>query len=307
MVAYIYIIFLGCVALAAVVARWRLRLGTQRESVLFSQRYISEITNALLEQREVSIVAESPTRRRLLVHAIYLVVSHSYAVDHALLRRVVERNNLDRFVLRHISLTRGVRRAEWLLWATTLPMQSRDVRPLRRFVYSGDKIVRTSALLTLLSAQPTRAIQIISTLHYTLSPFDVLRVVALLRRGVVPIAYEPLLLSHNSNLRMLGLAVVRSFGIDIAEKHLQNIAASARNRMLLRETLYTLSSLGSPLGRVKIRRRIEAMTPRERCELCRYLGVEGYSLSALRTLFSEQELSRTELLINSYKRDLVCT
>lgn len=307
MLLYAYIVLLLCITLVATVARWRRRLMPERERVLLMQRYVTHIINALLEHRDVTIVVEGRARRKLLLRAIYLVVSHSYATDFSLLRDAVERNHLDTLVLRRIRLSRGVRRAKWLLWASALPLPRRDVHSLRRYAHSGDKIVRTSALLAMLSAQPSRAMQIISTLHYSLSPFDIRRVVALLRRGVLPVAYEPLLLSHNTNLRRLGLAIVRSFGIDIAERHLQNIATSARNPMLVRETLYTLSSLGCPLGRAKIRRRIEALSPRERGELCRYLGVEGYSLSALRTLFSEQELSRTEPLISSYKRNLVCT
>ena len=38
----------------------------------------------------------------------------------------------------------------------------------------------------------------------------------MLRRGLLPIAYEPLVGSPNRNLRMVGLGIVRQFGIEEA-------------------------------------------------------------------------------------------
>ena len=73
----------------------------------------------------------------------------------------------------------------------------------------------------------------------------------------------------------------------------------------MRETIYTLASLGRPLGHTKIRERLAAMPAVKRKELCRHLTVEGYSISAVRSLFTEGETLYAETLINSYKRALV--
>ena len=307
MLVYAYIVLLLCITFVAAAAWLRLHFVSERQRVLLTQRYVTHIINALLEPRDVSLIVEGRARRQLLVRAIYLVVSHSYAVDHTLLRYVVEQNHLDTFVLRHIRLSYGVRRARWLLWASALPLPRRELRSLRRYVFSGDRLVRTSALLALLAAQPSRAMLLVGTLRYRLSPFDLRRVVALLRRGMLPVACEPLLHSHNTNLCRLGLAIVRSFGVDIAQKQLHNIALAAHSPELLRDTLYTLSSLGRPLCGAKMRRCVATLSQRERAELCHYLSVEGYSLSALKAIFSEQELGGAEALINSFKRNLVCT
>lgn len=307
MLGYIYIAFLAAVTVVACIATVVLRLRVRYGSDRYLGEYMSQVVGILLEEDVRPLESHSARQRKALVQAVYTVVSHTYATDMTLLRRAIERSGLERFVARRIALTRGVERARWLLWASAIPLSNNNLHSIMRCVGSGRNIVRSSALMALLSAQPSRAIHIIAMLDYRLSSLDLERVVKLLRRGVMPIAYEPLLMSRNINMQMLGLAIVRSFGIEIAEKHLQNIVNSARDRRLLRETLYTLSSLGQPLGRAKVRRRIEGMTPRERSALCRHLGVEGYSLSALSTLFTEQELSCTEPLIRSYKRDLVCT
>ena len=193
MLVYAYIVLLLCITFVAAAAWLRLHFVSERQRVLLTQRYVTHIINALLEHRDVSLIVEGRARRKLLVRAIYLVVSHSYAVDHSLLRYVVEQNHLDTFVLRHIRLSHGVRRARWLLWASALPLPRRELRSLRRYVFSGDRLVRTSALLALLAAQPLRAMLLVGTLRYRLSPFDLRRVVALLRRGMLPVACEPLL------------------------------------------------------------------------------------------------------------------
>jgi hypothetical protein len=98
---------------------------------------------------------------------------------------------------------------------------------------------------------------------------------------------------------------VRSFGIEIAEKHLHKIISAEEDITIVNQTIYTLASLGRPLHHTRIRERLAAMPACKRKELCRHLTVEGYSLSAVRSIFTEQESVYAELLINSYKRALV--
>lgn len=48
---------------------------------------------------------------------------------------------------------------------------------------------------------------------------------AVLRRGMLPIAYEPLIGSPSRNLRIVGLNIVRQFGIEEAERLLLRIVS----------------------------------------------------------------------------------
>lgn len=307
MLVYLYLSFTVAIIVSVNIVRLRISQINRDDYATLVDRYIDVVTTILLSESHDEVVMRSSQHKDAAIEAMYVVVSHTYGVNKSLLRDMVKVNRLDEYVVRMVCHSRGATRAKWLIWATALPMDQRCAVQLRRYVYSGDKIVRSSAILTQLSQCSSRAIPIIASLHYRLTPFDVSRIVILLRRGLLPIAYEPLLSSKNTNMQMLGLAIVRNFGIDIAEHYLQGIIASSNDQTLTREALYTLSCLGRPLGRQKVRSRLEAMGLRERGELCRFLSVEGYSLPALRTLFSEREIQQAEILVKSYKRDLVCT
>ena len=234
-------------------------------------------------------------------------MSHTYGNDVEQLRTITEQNKLAGLLLRHTKRSHGAKRAHILMLLSTIPITDEIITKIERYTHSRDKDVRMSALTAILAAKPSAAIQTIASLEFDLSPFDTTRIIALLRRGLLPIAYEPLLASTNRNLRILGLAIVRSFGIEIAEKRLHKIITTEEDISVINETIYTLASMGRPLGHTKIRERLAAMPAHKRKELCRHLTVEGYSLSAVQSLFTERESVYAESLINSYKRALART
>ncbi|MFQ7386619.1 MAG: hypothetical protein ACLRM8_01975 [Alistipes sp.] len=129
---------------------------------------------------------------------------------------------------------------------------------------------------------------------------------AMLRRGLLPIAYEPLVGSPNRNLRMVGLGIVRQFGIEEAERLLLAMVARERVPELGREALYTLCSMRCSLRRREVAGRIASMSRAERKALMRYMAREGYAPAVLRRLFDDRERPYYESLIHSYKRSLVC-
>ena len=266
--------------------------------------YIKQIVQFLHSEQSALLCAGSVRSRLALAEAIYVVMSHTYGNDVELLRTIVEQNKLAGLLLRHTKRSHGAKRAHILMLLSTIPITDEIITKIERYTHSRDKDVRMSALTAILAAKPSVAIQTIAALEFDLSPFDTTRIIALLRRGLLPIAYEPLLASTNRNLRILGLAIVRSFGIEIAEKRLHKIITTEEDISVINETIYTLASMGRPLGHTKIRERLAAMPARKRKELCRHLTVEGYSLSAVQSLFTERESVYAESLINSYKRAL---
>ena len=280
----------------------------RRNDSLSSERncYIKQITAMLLNENpeQNKILARSNRSRIALAEAMYIVMSHTYNNDTEPLRQVAEQNRLESLLLREIRRSRGARRAHLLMLLSAIPSSEDIFTQLYDYIHSHDRDIRISALTAALAANPSVAIRTISTFEFDLSPFDTARIIALLRRGLLPIAYEPLLANGNRNLRMLGLAIVRSFGIEIAEKHLHKIISNEEDNTIVKQTIYTLASLGRPLGHTRIRERLASMPALKRKELCRHLTVEGYSLSSVRTLFTESESSYAESLINSYKRAL---
>ena len=270
------------------------------------ERYTSQITTLLITQREcgISPKANTPQRRMALAEAIYIVMTHTYYNDISPLRKIVEKSHLENFLWRRIRLYNGTYRARLLLLTSAIPLRKITAEMLSTHLRSKDDDIRISALTSMLAATPTTAIHTIAQMEFPLSPFDLARIIALLRRGILPIAYEPLLSSENRNLRMLGLSIVRSFGIESAERRLHQIISTERDTEIITHTLYTLASLGRSLSHTRIRERLASMTATKRMELCRHLCIEGYSLGSVRTLFNDSEVSYAERVINSFKRQL---
>ena len=277
-----------------------------RPSFSLRESYTSQITTLLITQREcgISPKANTPQRRMALAEAIYTVMSHTYYNDISPLRKIVEKSHLENFLWRRIRLYNGTYRARLLLLTSAIPLRKITAEMLSTHLRSKDNDVRISALTSMLAATPTTAIHTIAQMEFPLSPFDLARIIALLRRGILPIAYEPLLSSENRNLRMLGLSIVRSFGIESAERRLHQIISTERDNEIITHTLYTLASLGRSLSHTRIRERLASMTATKRMELCRHLCIEGYSLGSVRTLFNDSEVSYAERVINSFKRQL---
>ncbi len=272
------------------------------------ESYLHRIIRALASdgQTAETVEAATPRRRMALAEAMHIAMRHTYGSDTEALQEIVDRNSLDSFLLRRIRLSHGCRRAYLLTLISSVPSHRDMSALLTRYTRSRNRDVRISALMAVMAANPSMAVRALAAYPYRLTPFDTARIIALLRRGLLPIAFEPLLTNSNRNLRMLGMAIVRNFGIESADKSLGNIIASDPDPQTVREAVYTLASLGRPLGRAKIRERMADFTPAQRKELCRYLTLAGYSTHAIRTLLSEKESRYAEALINSHKRDLVC-
>lgn len=257
-------------------------------------------------ESDYHIKARSNSERMALANAIHLIMSHTYATPIDTIRPLVEESNIEKFLLGKLRKSANWQKAQLLIIMSSIPISRHAVKHISRYLYSADRHIRIAALIATLAASPTSAIRTIAELPYTLKPYDTSRIVALLRRGILPIAYEPLLISDNRNLLLLGIAITRSFGIDIADKHLHNIILRNEDKQIAREAIYSLATLGRPLDQQHISELLATMPPTHRRELCHHLSSEGYSLAALRGLFSENEILHAEPLINSYKRDLIC-
>ena len=68
--------------------------------------------------------------------------------------------------------------------------------------------------MTRLAFDPTMALRLVGEFARPFTVYEVSEVMATLRRGVLPVAYEPLLDSSDRNLRIVGLNIVRQFGIE---------------------------------------------------------------------------------------------
>lgn len=230
----------------------------------------------------------------------------TYGLDPAPLRRIVVQYGLDGWLLRRIRFAQGYRRARYLMLLSRLPAGDGVGVEAARYMRSRNRYVRFYALMTQLAAEPATSLRRMAEYDYPFSACEVSEIMAMLRRGLLPIAYEPLVGSPNRNLRMVGLGIVRQFGIEEAERLLLAMVARERVPELGREALYTLCSMRCSLRRREVAGRIASMSRAERKALMRYMAREGYAPAVLRRLFGDRERPYYESLIHSYKRSLVC-
>ena len=235
--------------------------------------------------------------RLLLVETVAGLAGVTYGLDAAPLRRIVAEYGLDAWLLRRTARSRGYRRARCLLLLSRLPVGAAAADCAARYAASRNRYVQ-------LSADPSTALRLMAEYPEPFSACEVGEIMAVLRRGMLPIAYEPLIGSPSRNLRIVGLNIVRQFGIEEAERLLLRIVSGDEDPELVREALYTLCALRRPLTRRAVSGRLSAMPPAERKALLRYVVAEGYSPGPLRRLLDERERPYYESLVQTYKRSL---
>ena len=242
--------------------------------------------------------------RLLLVETVAGLAGVTYGLDAAPLRRIVAEYGLDAWLLRRTARSRGYRRARCLLLLSRLPVGAAAADCAARYAASRNRYVRFQSLMVRLEADPSTALRLMAEYPEPFSACEVGEIMAVLRRGMLPIAYEPLIGSPSRNLRIVGLNIVRQFGIEEAERLLLRIVSGDEDPELVREALYTLCALRRPLTRRAVSGRLSAMPPAERKALLRYVVAEGYSPGPLRRLLDERERPYYESLVQTYKRSL---
>lgn len=244
--------------------------------------------------------------RLVLIEVIAGLVSVTYGLDATLLRRIVSAYGLDAFLLRRIRRARGCRRAYYLSLLARLPLRT-PLTGIDRYAADPNRYVRFYAMMARMAADPSTALRLMAEYPQSFSAYEVSEIMTMLRRGVLPIAYEPLVESPIRNLRVVGLGIVRQFGIEEAERHLLRMVAEESACELGREALYALCAMRRPLVRREVAQCIARMNRAERRALLRYMALEGYSPRVLRRLFDPEEQPYYESLVHSYKRCLVCS
>ena len=118
-----------------------------------------------------------------------------------------------------------------------LPLDGAVAARAARYARSCNRRVRFQALMVQLSADPSMALRLMAEYPAPFSACEVGEILILLRRGMLPIAYGPLVESPCRNLRVVGLSIVRQFGIEEAERHLLRIMDGDEAPELGREAL----------------------------------------------------------------------
>lgn len=306
LVTYSLVAALAVAGLLAALAAGKLRRRRRSRDTVLQAKYLHILMLALAGAEPHFPMLERAGGRRLLTETVAGLVAITYGLDPGPLRRIVARYGLDEWLLRRIGRARGFRRARYLALLARLPLDGSTAARVAPYERSRNRYVRFYALMVQLSAEPSVSLRRMAEYGHPFSACEVSEIMTILRRGILPIAYEPLVESPNRNLRMVGLGIVRQFGIEEAERHLLRMVGGDLSPELGREALYTLCSMRRSLSRREVAGRIASMNRAERKALLRYMAQEGYSPAALRRLFDDCERPYYESLVQSYKRCLVC-
>ena len=124
-----------------------------------------------------------------------------------------------------------------------LPISMLAALRVEPFVRSQSVEVGFCALMCLFSVTPVRGVATLARLPYRLSRRDVAELLSVINRGSCPLPYTPLLLSENYNLQLLGIYLVRRFGIVESRREIVCIVKNRCNP-LRDDALLTLASFG---------------------------------------------------------------
>ena len=285
-----------------------IRLRRRKRIARLRHNYILEITAASLPKAQTALPRATSRHERIaLLEALHTLTSHSYDIDSALIHSIARANRLEGFILRRLDSLPPHRRGEYLLFLGIISASERHTPMLERTMHSDNPHLRSCALVALLSISPKDAISTLSAVEFDLRPFDIMQIILLLRRGALPLAIEPLLESQNPNLNRLGLAIVRTFGLNIVAAHIYDLTARSPHLRVVDDAILTLATLKCSLHRQPIRQRLATMSTPQRKALCRHLSVEGYSPQRLQNLFPQTESEYATRFIASYKRELAHT
>ncbi|MDE6508381.1 MAG: hypothetical protein K2L04_07975 [Alistipes sp.] len=242
--------------------------------------------------------------RLVLAETLAGIVSMTCGLDIGLLRQVVAHYGLDRWLLRRVRFAQGYRRARYLALLAALPVGEEVPARVVRYGRSRNRYVRFFALMTRMAAEPAAAVRRMADHAVPFSDTEVAEIMTFLRRGALPVAYEPLVASPSFNLRRVGLSIVRQFGIEEAEPLLLRMVGCEGAPVLGAEALRTLCALRRPLVRPQVRRLVGRMSSAQRRSLMRCMVRNSYSPAALQSLFDEAECDYYRTVVRSYKRCL---
>ena len=285
----------------------QLYIRSRKKHNRLRSQYLRQVSAAVLADSDslaIAITASSRRERLALADAIYTTASHCYDHNHSITALIARENNLEKHLLRELRLaTKYHKGLLWLQLATISPSHHHTLR-LRQELHNSDPHIRSCSLIALLCTSPEESIRTLQELDFELQPYDISRIISLVRRGVLPFAFERLLQSGNYNLKLLAISIVRHFNLDIYTKYIYSLLGNKEHPKLITEVIYTLTTMKHPLNSPLLRRHILAMPPSQRKALCRHLSAEGYSLQALRWLLPNNEMEYAERLITSHKRQL---
>lgn len=192
---------------------------------------------------DVTTIGKGIARKRL-VQCLVFVSEMTMGNASERMGIIMKYYHIESYMLGRIFKCRSsVERAYLLSLLSRLPISMLAALRVEPLVRAESAQVGFSALLCLFAAAPIRGAATLARLGYRLSRRDVAEVLTVINRGCCPLPYTPLLMSDNYNLQLLGIYLVRRFGIAESRNEIACIVKS-KSSELREDALLTLASFG---------------------------------------------------------------
>ncbi len=306
-----------CAAIYAAAAVWTLLRGpVLRRKARRRDALQEEYLRILTAHLSGKVTADTPcvfpkgrgiAGRKILARTIATLTALDYGLDCNTMRKIVTDNNIDRFLYTRIILSRSWSRSRSMQLLSQCGARGELLPKIRRFEKSGNPYTALFALLVRTGSDPQQTITAIRQFDGTPVRRAWPEIMMQLRRGFIPVAYEPMLRSGSENLEMLGIYIIRCFGIRQAEESLYALLDDS-SPSVQDAALYALASMKSSMTHGKVVECVSAMPFFQRRRFYKFLAAEGYSADSLSALQEAEKDSRLggymESQVNSYKKIL---
>ena len=183
----------------------QLYIHSRKKHNKLRSQYLRQVSAAALSDSDssaIAITATTRSERLALIDALYTTASHCYDHNHSITALIARENNLEKHLLRELCFaTKYHKGLLWLQLATISPSPHHTLR-LRQELQNSDPQIRSCSLIALLCTSPEESIKTLQELDFELQPYDISRIISLVRRGVFPFAFEMVLQSGRYNLKL---------------------------------------------------------------------------------------------------------
>ena len=182
--------------------------------------------------------------RKNFVYSLVFVADRVDEQARTALRVIVRYYHIERYLLeRAVRCSTDANRAYALALLARSPLSMITEVRIERFLADRAADVRFYALMCLFSLSQQRAVATLARMEQRLSRREVAEILTVMERGYCTIPYALLLLSDNYNLQLLGIHLVRRFGITESRAEIISIVRDERSE-LREDALETLVYFG---------------------------------------------------------------
>ncbi len=282
---------------------------SSRDDSRRSEWWVRSYTRSILEsQMGESMLLQSlilQTRQpfqKLIVCRVIAKLSHSiYRLDPELIQSISRPLKLESYLLQSARRSQGYKRAEHLALLCYLPLDVDMAQRTSQFANDRNRMVRLYTLITKIVSSKETIIKAIEGYSERFTSFELSQVVGLIRRGRIIVALRPLIHSSNANLQLLGLAIVKDFGLEANQHDVVELLATSNDGAIQAEAFATLCSLHQSVSHLTIRRYLASLSGYSRLEALRCMALEGYSERAISTITQPIEQVYFHSLIGLHK------